>query len=416
MRFTDKSIRALAPKEQRFTCWEDGSTGLGVRVGTTGKRTWVFIYRFEGVPRRMTLGVFPKVGLADARLAHAAAKKQFEMGIDPGQIKVQENQTERKAETISDLIDEYMERHARPKKRTADFDERVLRKEVEPEWGKRKAKSIRRRDVVVLLDGVADRGSPVMRNRLQSVMGRMFSVGVRRGILDANPCVDIERLRETPRSRVLDSKEIKTLWNGLGDADMSRLTQLALRLLLVTGQRRQEVTGARRAEILDAECAWYIPAERTKVLRAHKVPLSPLAMQVIQQIDDERERLATIRDTGNPKDSEWLFPSPLSDRPITPASVTRAMRKNRQNMGLGNITPHDFRRTMTTKLSEFGISRFNVERLLNHTDDSTAGRHYDWNDYFEPKRQALEAWAGWLDETIYGDSPPTEKVVPLRTG
>ena len=404
MRLTDRSIAALKPKTERYEAWEDGRTGLGVRVSTKGRRSWVYMYRFEGRARRMTLGVYPKMGLADARLAHAKAKKLLDEEIDPGSQHVEQRRAERTAETVSDLIEEYLLRHARPYKKSAKEDERVLRKEVEPEWGRRKAKTITRRNVITLLDGIADRGHPVMRNRLASLIRRMFSFAVERGILDATPCVGIRPLRETPRDRVLTPDEIKTLWTGLDGADMAPGTKLALKFLLVTGQRRQEVTGARRSEIDDAEKIWEIPAERTKNGRLHRVPLSPLAATLLREIDRLREG------------SEWLFPSPMAGRPITPGSVTRAFQYNLATMGLDGITPHDLRRTCATAMTQLGISQFVVARLLNHTDRTITGRVYDRNEYLPQKRQAFDAWGRRLVEITSGESPADETVVPLRSG
>ena len=184
MRFTDRGIAGLKTKDQRYEVWEDGHTGLGVRVGTTGRKSWIYIFRFEGRSRRMTLGVYPRVGLADARLAHAKARKLLEDGHDPGQQHLEARRAEQDAETVSELIEEFVRRHLRPNRKGAQDLERALRKDVEPAWGKRKARSISRRDVILLLDAVEDRGSPVMRNRLSSLVGRMFSFAVERGILD----------------------------------------------------------------------------------------------------------------------------------------------------------------------------------------------------------------------------------------
>lgn len=418
MRFTDRSIRVLKPKTERHEIWENGRTGLGVRVSTRGRLSWVYMYRFEGRPRRMTLGVYPKMGLAAARLAHAGAKKLLDDGTDPGTQHVEQRRAERKAETVSDLIEEYLERHARPYKKTAAEDERALRKEVEPEWGGRKAKSITRRDVVTLLDVITDRGSPVMRNRLSSLIGRVFSFAVERGIRDTTPCVGIRPLKELPRDRVLSPDEIRTLWQGLDSANMTLVTRLALRFLLVTGQRRQEVTGARRSEI-DAEQVWEIPAERTKNGRTHRVPLPPMAGAMLDEIDRLRE-MVSKGSKGEPSTdaplSEWLFPSPRTGRPITPGSVTMALRNNLSGMGLAKITPHDFRRTCATTMTKLGISQFIVARVLNHTDQTITGRVYDKNEYLPQKEQALAAWARRLEEIISGETPADETVVPLRLG
>ncbi len=362
MRFTDRSIAALKPKTKRYEVWESGRTGLGVRVSPAGRRSWIFMYRFEGRPRRMTLGTYPHLSLANAHVLHAKAREKRERGIDPGMLHVERRRAERYAETIADLIDEYLEKYARPKKRTAAADERALGKEVLPLWGRRKATSITRRDVIKLLDGVVERGSPIMANRLFSVIRRMFAFGIKRDILENSPCFMVEPpAKETPRDRVLSSKEIKTFWTGLEKAKMSAPTRLALKLMLVTGQRRDEIVGAPWSEFDLDTSTWEIPALRTKTSRAHRVPLSSLALDL----------LAEVRRMGG--GSGWLFPSPRGDRRMASAAVSHAVRNNLGWIGVTKFTPHDLRRTCASGLAELGIDRLIVGKILGHADRSITG-------------------------------------------
>ena len=131
-RFTDKFIAALRPKAERYERWEGG--GFGIRVSPRGK-AWVWVYRYEGRPRRMTLGSYPAMGLADARIKLAEARKLLERGIDPGDAEVQQRKAERVAETVEELAEAYLEKWARPRKRSAAEDERILRKDVIPPGG-----------------------------------------------------------------------------------------------------------------------------------------------------------------------------------------------------------------------------------------------------------------------------------------
>ena len=148
MRFTDRSIKALRPKSERYEEWQDGRTGLGMRVSATGRKSWIFMYRFDGRARRMTLGTYPKVPLVTAGVKHAKAKETLQKGVDPGAELVKARKAERGAETVADLAEIYLKKWARPRKRSAPEDERVLRRDVLPHWGKRKAREIRRRDVI----------------------------------------------------------------------------------------------------------------------------------------------------------------------------------------------------------------------------------------------------------------------------
>ena len=112
MRFTDRSIAALKPKAERYEIWEDGRTGLGVRVSPKGRKSWIYMYRFNGKARRMGFGTYPVVGLGTARVKHANAKELLEKHIDPGMLQVEKKRAEQNAETVDDLISEYLERHA----------------------------------------------------------------------------------------------------------------------------------------------------------------------------------------------------------------------------------------------------------------------------------------------------------------
>ena len=300
MRLTDRGIAALKAKAERYEVWEDGRTGLGVRVSTVGRKSWVFMYRFGGKARRMGLSTYPAVGLADARVKHANAKALLEKGIDPGAKEIERKQAERSAETVADLVEEYLEKWARPRKRSAAEDERQLRKDVLPVWGKRKAKDITRRDVITLLDGIAERGSPIQANRTLAVVRKMFNFAISRDIVDATPVAMVQPpATENKRDRVLSADEIRALWKGLDTAPMSEGVKLVLKLQLATAQRKGEIVGAALDEFDFEDNIWTIPAERSKNGQAHRVPLSPLALELIHQ---EKEQ------AGN---SPSLFPSPL---------------------------------------------------------------------------------------------------------
>ena len=402
MRFTDRGIQALKPKAERYEAWEGGRTGLGVRVAPSGRKSFVYMYRFNGKPRRMTLGVYPRIGLASARVLHAKAKQQRERGIDPGAEHIAKRRAEHDAETIRELVEEYLEKHARPNKRSAHADERTLRKEVLLVWGSRKAKSITRRDVIRLLDGIVDRGAPVMANRTLAVVRKMFNFAISRDIIDASPCVMIQApAKETPRDRVLSPAEIGAFWRGLDAAKMSDQVRLALKLMLVSAQRREEVTGAPWAEFDLTDKIWEIPGARTKNGLAHRVPLAALTLELLRE----------IREAAG--ESEWLFPSPKADKPIVPDAASHALRNNLEAIGVEGITPHDLRRSAASHMTELGIPRLVVSKILNHADGSITGV-YDRYGYGAEKLRALERWGRKLQTIISGKAAPGN-VVKLHT-
>ncbi len=405
MRFTDRSIAAIKRKSERYEVWEDGRTGLGVRVSPAGRKSFIYMYRFDGKPRRMTLGTYPAIGLASARVKHAKAKETLGKGGDPGALHVEKRRAERHAETVSDLVEEYLEKYARPRKRSAGEDERILNKDVLPAWGKRKARDIRRRDVILLLDTIVERGAPVAANRTLGVIRRMFNFAVARDLLDATPVAMVKApAKETPRDRILSAKEMRVFWKGLDAAAITPAIKLALKLQLVTGQRKGEIIGAAISEFDFEDKAWTIPAERSKNGIAHNVPLSPMALGLIE----EAKELAG--------ESDRLFPSKREDGHIQPSAVTHALWRacmppekrakvgrysKNPAIGLTNIVPHDLRRTAASGMTALGINRLVVSKILNHVENSVTAI-YDRHGYGAEKRHALESWASHLEGILSG--------------
>jgi integrase len=394
-KFTDKMIASLKPKTERYERWE--GDGFGIRVSPRGGKAWVWVYHFDGRPRRMTLGAYSPgspdhLGLADARVKLAEARKLLASGIDPGAVKVGQHKAERAAETVTDLAEAYLVKWARPRKRSAAEDERILRKDVIPAWGRRKAKDIARRDVIALLDAIVDRGAPIAANRTLAALRKMFNWALSRDIVEANPCVAVKApAKERRRDRVLSADEIAVLWRTLGNSElaMSPAIRLALKLQLATAQRKgREVIAAEWTEFDLDERVWTIPAEKTKNGMPHRVPLSPLALAILDEI-------AIV--TG--RDGRWLFPSPKTGKAITGSAVDHAMRNNRETLASGDATPHDLRRTAASHMTSIGISRLVVSKILNHAEPGVTAV-YDRHSYDSEKRAALAAWGARLEEIV----------------
>ena len=266
MRFTTAKVKSLKPRSERYEVWEDGGSGLGLRIAPSGRKSWVYLYRFEGRPRRMTLGTFPNVGIAAAHVLLANANEKKSRGVDPGKEHVERRRAERNSETVSELIDIYLSEYAANKK-SADYDRRLLDKEIRPLWGRRRAKDITRHDARTILRCIVKRGAPVMANRTRSIVSKMFSFAVDEELVEANPFLAVKRPSiETSRDRTLNRTEIRTFWAELDKAKMTPKIQFALKFLLVTMQRRSEVVAAPWSEFVLEERAWDIPGSRTKWL------------------------------------------------------------------------------------------------------------------------------------------------------
>jgi integrase len=404
MRFTNRGLDALKPKAERHEVWEEGRTGLGMRVTPRGVKTLVFMYRFGGKARRMTLGQFSRtpgagISLATARRMLGEAREKLDVGIDPGVKVVKERQVARAAETVKELVDLYLEKWAKPRKRSADEDERMLRKDVVPLWGHRKAGDIDRGDVVALLDDIVNRGSPIAANRTLAVVRKVFNFALSRDIkgIAVNPCMGIGTpAPENERRRRLSDAEILTFWHGLNgdDVNISKPLRLALRLQLATAVRKGEIVGASWSEFDLAEARWTIPAERAKNGVEHLVPLNSLALSLLAELKQLQDGAS-----GKNAGSRWLLPSPRGDKPITPESLNHALHRNLPAIGLEDITPHDLRRTAASLMGKLKVLRFIISRCLNHVDSTVTGR-YDVYEYFEEKKDALDRLGAHLETLL----------------
>jgi len=377
---TDAKIKAIRPQAKRYVVWEDGGTGMGIRIFPSGKRSFVFMYRFEGKARMMTLGSYPNIGLATARTKVAESKEKVTQGIDPGAKWLEIKHNERTAHTIKALVEEYLEKWARPRKKSWKEDERVLRKDVVPKWGRKKAKDIKRRDVVLLLDEIMGRGAPIQANMTYAIIRKMFNFAVGRSILDTSPCVAIPSpAKPKRRDRVLNEDEIKQFWKNLDAAKMADGTRWILKLILITAQRKGEIAGAEWKEFDLKRGWWIIPAERAKNKLPHRVPLTKLALEYLHQVKELS------------KDSPWIFPSPINDCPVTGPGIDHAVRKNREIFKIDHFVPHDLRRTAASQMTSLGISRLVVAKILNHSESGVTAV-YDRYSYDKEKIFALNKW------------------------
>jgi integrase len=275
--------------------------------------------------------------------------------------------------------------------------------------------------MVRLLDGIVDRGAPVLANRTHAIVKQLFEWAAAKELIPTSPMAGIERPggKEVPRDRVLTAEEIHQFWTKLDDAVMVEPTRLALKLLLVTGQRRGEITFAQWSHF-DLERTrrdkgktvpdplWTIPVELLKTSHAkrkkpepHVVPLSPLAVQLLKklkQLTGEGAYLLPARATAK------------SNAPYSEAVLSRATRENKDHFGIEDFTPHDLRRTAASHMTKLGVPRLHVEKVLNHATGDIA-EIYDRHDYLPEKKAALEKWATHLRVILAGKE---RKVVALQ--
>jgi hypothetical protein len=201
-KFTDAVVRNMKT-DKRLQDRLEGD-GFGVRLYATGTKIFYYAYTFDGKRRFLNLGEYPVTTLAEARKRHTAAKGKIDRGIDPLLEKDMERAERTRTPFVADFVNEYVTRYAKEHNRGWKEIERALKAEIVPRWGKRKLTDIKRRDLVVILDEIADRGAPVMANRLLAYTRKMFSYAVKRDVLEANPFMGMDRpSKEEGRERAL---------------------------------------------------------------------------------------------------------------------------------------------------------------------------------------------------------------------
>ncbi|MBU3951649.1 MAG: integrase arm-type DNA-binding domain-containing protein [Proteobacteria bacterium] len=391
-RFTDLEIKKLKlSPDKRYLIMESG--GLGIRI--SNEKTFVWRYNFEGKGRWYTIGIYPTWSLSDARAEVEKQRTLLKKGIDPGAKKLEEKQAYVDAPTIKNLIQEFYDREL-SKIKSGDATKRLLEKDLIESWGNRRAKSITGRQIVLLLDKVEKR-APVTRNRLKTAISQLFNFAVMRGILDANPCPKIKNIDEKTRNRVLNDDEIVLLWRAL-DVENERIldaypiTKLALKLILLTGQRPGEVAGMEHTELVQRNDGhwWEIPAKRMKGKNAmaHDVPLTPLALEAINQAKKYSGK------------SKYIFRSIFKkDSPISVPGISRAVSRHLADMKIDKFTPHDLRRTCRTGLATLKVSDVVAEKILSHKLQGVLGV-YNRATYEPERRAALELWEKHISSLV----------------
>ena len=410
---TDPELKALKPAQHAIDYRDDEQPGLVIRVLPSGVVGFTVRYRFKGKQRRLKLGDYPAVTLAEAR---KRARKEAS-AIDDNRDPVAERRAAKTAgeDTIANLAALYLKRHARPKKRTADEDERVLEVEVIPRWGDRCVKDIRRRDVRELLDRIVDRGSPIMANRILSVIRKMLNFALDQDWIEANPATRMSKPgKETSRDRVLDDQEIRRVWRVLTNlpttedrpapgrssrrgqktddpvCPVSAPLAAMLRVRLLTAQRGGEVSRIRWCDV-DLDTGWWtIPAADAKNGEQHRVPLTPTVINIIkaQKVDGRDVAAEAFVFIGSG--------ASIRDRAKkAPAEIARLLEID--------FRGHDLRRTAATRMAEAGIPRDHIAHVLNHVEGGArATRVYDRHNYDREKRIALEAWDRALTRILAG--------------
>lgn len=399
---TIKAIEAARAGTDRREIPDGGLPGLYLVVQPSGARSWAVRYRFDRKPRKFTIGSFPAFGLADARRAAGAALRAVSEGRDPAdERKAAQSARSDVRNRVDAVLDEFLVRHVDAKNRenTARETKRFIDNELRPTWGDRHIASITRRDVIQLLDRLVDRGAPASANRVHAILRKFFNWTVERDIRDSTPVANIKAPAKTvSRDRVLSDQEIRLLWWACIDVGWPFGT--LAQLLLLTGQRREEVAGICRDELSlgKADPRWEIPPSRAKNDKPHTVWLAPQAVKLIASLPtiDGSDLLLTTN--GETSISGFSKGKVALDGAMRSLAIADAVERGVNDLDAVSIEPwrlHDLRRTAASGMQALGVAPHIVDATLNHRSGAIKGlaRVYLRHDYADERRAALYAWA-----------------------
>ena len=365
--------------------------GMYLEISPKGGKWWRLKYWFGGKERRMSLGVFPDVSLADAREKREEARRKVAAGVDPGE--------QRKAEAIAlvETTENTFEAIAREwfemfsVKWVAGHADKIIRRlelNVFPYIGARPIKAITAPELLAVLRRMEARGANETAHRALQVCGRVFRFAVATGRAERDPSRDLggalAPTKEKHLASITDPQEVGALLRAIDACEGAWITRCALRLAPLVFVRPGELRQAQWAEFDFEKSEWRIPAPRMKMRVQHIVPLSTQAVAVLRDLQPLTGRFA------------FAFPGVRSRfRPMSENTITAALRR----MGYSgqDMTGHGFRSMASTLLNEQGWNRDAIERQLAHGERDAVRAAYNYAQHLPERRKMMQAWADQLD-------------------
>jgi integrase len=385
--------------------FDDDIAGFGLRIRAGGSRTFVFQYKLGAKQRRMTFGAFPAMRPEQAREIAGELHAKVKLGNDPAAQKA-ENKI-RAANIADNLIRAFLE-HQQRKLRPSSFREVARHLTVYAKPLHRMAiDSIDRRAIAGLLNDIANNSGAVTANRVRATLSSMFVWAMREGVAESNPVINTTKREEKSRDRVLSNEELQWIWNALEDNDYGCI----IKLLMLTGQRANEIAGLRWFEVLDDRLD--LAGDRTKNGRPHFVPLSEPALAILNS------RPRRKHSNGRPRElvfgfGEGLFGGWSKCKAQLEVRILKKRKEAAAKAGqdpddlrpLAHWTPHDLRRTFVTKLADdLKVLPHVIEAIINHVSGHKGGVAgiYNKATYYQERQHALALWGVHLLSLVEGD-------------
>ncbi|AWN73445.1 site-specific integrase [Legionella anisa] len=386
-KFTHNKIANLSAEKNRYHITE--GNGFCLRVSPKGTKTWFYRYKFGGKEKWLTIGNFPVMGVAEARKAFNDLWEIRQSDQDPEEI-IQQRLLKKNnnVKTLTtDWYNNYIIKHRKqPQQIKQQIDADII-----PLLGTFEIEKIQPRDIAKALDTIVQRGSPVHANKVLSTLKQAFNYAVSRGEMAINPATNIRSRDigglEKPRDRNLDLDEIKKLWLFLDNGNHSISIQIknAIKIILLTGARTGELRLAKWSEFNFEKSLWIIPAENNKIGLNMKIHLSEFTKKLLVEIK-------------NITQSNFVLAGISDDIPLADKSISKAIQRIQNRVGIPQWTAHDLRRTFATQLGQtLRIEPVVIEKCLGHKMPKIMAT-YNKDEMLHQRQEALDKWSNLIEE------------------
>jgi len=387
-KLTNIAIRNAKPGAKPIRLFD--GRGLYLEISPAGGKHWRLKYRYGGKEKRLALGSYPTMTLAEARESSESARKLLASGLDPSAAKKEAKVVQKAAvETFELVAEEWFTKHRHTwADNTAETIIGRLRKDIFPFIGGRPIGEITAMELLAVVRRIEARGAVETARRDLQKCGQVLAYAVATGRALRNVAVDIRGAIAPPKKRhfasIHEPKEIGALLRAIDGYQGSAITRCALKLAPLTFVRPGELRHAEWVEINLETAEWRIPAARMKMREKHIVPLSRQAIELLRE-------LYALTGAGR-----YVFSGERSrTRPMSENTVLAALR--RLGYGAGEMTGHGFRSMASTILHEQGWHSDAVERQLAHGDRDKVRASYNFAQHLEKRREMMQAWADYLD-------------------
>ncbi|RPE71144.1 integrase [Pacificibacter maritimus] len=395
MPLSDSKIRNLKPKDKSFKVSD--FEGLYILVKPNGSKLWNFKYRLHGAERKLSIGAYPDVSLAQARKIKSEARAQVAAGIDPSEAKQEAKAQAREAHgnTFEKIGAAFLNKQQIEGKSKATLDKTAYHlKLANAAFGRKPITEITAPMILKCLRKVEAKGNYETAHRLRARIGSVFRYAVASGLAETDPTYALKDALIKPtrvhRAAITDPKAFGALLREVDAFEGQVTTRIGLKFLALTAQRPGEVRHAKWEEFDFQEKVWALPAAKMKMRRDHYVPLSEQAIALLNEL-----RMIT----GN---GVYLFPSLRSwQRPMSENTLNAALRR----MGYSGeeMTAHGFRASFSTLANQSGLWNPDaIEVALAHVERNEVRKAYNRGHYWDERVKLADWWATVLDDLRQG--------------